>query len=198
MAAVLTLAGCVSLLPKAEPAQLYRFQANLPAAGGPSTGPRVEIALAPVQFAQAASSDRLLTVNGSEAAFIADSRWVAPADVLFRENLLRAFDSAGVARLADRAQAPASSMTMDVAVNDFEAQYRSGMNAAPTVVIQVNARLIRDRAIVGEKRFTGEAQASDNRMSAIVPAYNEALTQVLKDMVAWADQTASQTPPAPQ
>lgn len=196
--AVLSLGGCISLLPKATPADLYRFQANVPVQAGSGAGQRVDVTLGAVQFTQASAGDRILTVDGSEAAYIAGARWVAPADALFEESLLRAFDSATVARVTQKREAPASNLTMDVSVDAFEAQYRSGMKAAPTVVVELDARMIRypDRVVVGEKRFHAEAPASDNRVTAIVPAYDAALTQALKDLVAWTDQEAAQRPPA--
>jgi cholesterol transport system auxiliary component len=197
-AASLALVGCVSLLPKTPAAQLYRFKADLgPAAAAPA-GRRVDVALAPLSFTQAAAGDRLLIVDGAEAAFIADTRWVAPADALFRESLMRSFDSAPGTRLLEPRQAPAASLVMDVRVDTFEAEYRAGMKAAPTVVVGLNVRLVRvpDRVVVAEKQFQSEVKAGDNRLSAIVPAYDAALTQALKDLVAWTDQIATRAAPA--
>ena len=59
--------------------------------------------------------------------------------------------------------------------------------AAPKIVVIVRALVSRtqDRALVGDKTFTAEVRASENRVGAIVPAFNQALTQVLTEMVAW-------------
>jgi cholesterol transport system auxiliary component len=78
------LGGCVSLLPKAKPAQLYRFGAadSTPPDGAVesrSGADKIGVVLGTVGFPRASTSDGILTVTGDQTAYIAGVRWVAPA-----------------------------------------------------------------------------------------------------------------------
>ena len=104
LAAVLfiPLAGCISLLPKAKPSQLYRFGTEVSEPAGPSSRASFGVLKTPATFVQAAASDRILTVTQGEAAYIKDARWVSPAAVLFDEAVARTFQGGGPARLVTR------------------------------------------------------------------------------------------------
>jgi cholesterol transport system auxiliary component len=54
-------------------------------------------------------------------------------------------------------------------------------------VVRVRGVLNRnqDRALVGDQVFEARVKAADNRVSAIVPAYDQAVAKVLGDVVAW-------------
>ena len=73
--AAVGLAGCVSLLPKAQPVQLYRFgepeAAAAPSAAAPST---VVVAKGGTTFEAAASTDRILAFTGQSAAYLSGAR----------------------------------------------------------------------------------------------------------------------------
>jgi cholesterol transport system auxiliary component len=196
-ACALMLSGCISLLPKSKPAQLYRFgQVRAPAAAG-STAPSAAPSAAPVGvfrasgvFQQESSGDRILTVTGEHAAYIAQTRWVAPASVLFDAAVLNAFDAhAGRARLVSRGENASSDYALRIDVRDFETRYESGAKAAPTVVVRLRAVLTRSQnnAVVGEQLFEARVPAGNNRVEAIVGAYDKALTEVLAKLVAWTD-----------
>lgn len=185
------LSGCISLFPKAEPAQLYRFEATVEPAKAPSSGGPVYgvLRVAP-GFSRAAAGDRILTINASgEAAYIAGARWVSPAAVLFDESVSAAFRSASRVRLVSRGEVVKAEFAAKLDVTRFEVVYDNGPKAAPKVVVTVRALVSRtqDRALVGDKIFSAEIRAADNRVGAIVPAFNEALSQVLGEMVAWTD-----------
>jgi cholesterol transport system auxiliary component len=187
----LALAGCVSLFPKAKPSQLYRFGSVAGAAAPRPVSQPVNIALGPVGFYQAASGDRILTMTGSEAAYIAQARWVEPASAMFTDALERGFEQKSQrVRLVDRRQATANSLVLNVDVDAFEARYQNGPKAAPTVVVSFTARIIRfpERSVVAEQRFTASRAAADNRVGAIVPAYDAALDTALGELTGWADQ----------
>ncbi len=76
-------------------------------------------------------------------------------------------------------------------VSRFEARYPSGPTSIPSAVIVVRATLDRqsDYSHVGTKEFEAEVPASDNRIGAIVTAFDGAATKVVGDLVAWVDQT---------
>ena len=48
-----------------------------------------------------------------------------------------------------------------------------------------------DRALVGDQIFEAKVKAADNRVSAIVPAYDQATAKVLGDVVTWVNAAGS-------
>ena len=189
-ASALTLNGCVSLFPKAEPVQLYGFHAAVAAATAASTEPTVAVLRAPTTFTRSASSDRILTRNGSEMASLSGARWSSPASILFDEALSAAFDSSRV-RLATRGEPGPSDAVLRVEVRTFEAVYRDGAEASPTAVVDARATLIslRDRSVLGTRSFHAEHKANDNRAGPIVEAYDAATADLMNQLVRWTTET---------
>ncbi|HYE42514.1 MAG TPA: ABC-type transport auxiliary lipoprotein family protein [Caulobacteraceae bacterium] len=194
--AAIALGGCVSLFPKSEPSQLYRFGASPP---GEPAGPGANaapIGLVPLEFVEAAGSDRILTVTGNEVAYVAGARWATPAKIMFGEAMTRAFErSARNVSLVGRRELRSTSVLLDVDVNSFEARYENGREAAPTVVVSLDARLVRfpERTVLDHKVIEVRRPAGENRMSAIVAAIDAATNDALGQLVAWTDATAPRT-----
>ncbi len=192
----LSVSACVSLFPKAKPAQLYRFEGAPPSAeqSAPRPAARYGVIRQGGSFARAASGDRILAVNGSQTSFIADSRWVSPAQTLFDEALSRAFDvNAGAARLVSRGEAGRADYSLRADVTRFEAVYDQGPKAAPLVVVSLRMTLTKaDRTLVASDLIEAQARASDNRVSAIVEAFNTAVGQALNGLVAWTNRGVAQ------
>jgi len=184
-AIALALSGCISLLPKSKPSQLYRFgQATADAVPRDGT---VGVFQANGLFPNEASGDRILTVNGGKAAFVAQSRWVAPASVLWTEAVHNAFDAdPGKVRLNVRGQAGRSEYVLRLDVRSFEARYDRGADSAPTVVVRVRGVMSKtDMSKVSEQIFEVKTPASDNRVGAIVAAYDKAVVDILGQIVTW-------------
>jgi cholesterol transport system auxiliary component len=190
-----SVTGCVSLFPKAEPVQLYSLHTAVAAATAESTEPTVAVLRAPTTFARAASSDRILTRNGSEVAYLSGARWSSPASILFDEALAAAFDSSRV-RLATRGEPGPSDAVLRVEVRTFEADYRDGAEAAPTAVVDARATLIslRDRSVLGTRAFHAEHKANDNRAGPIVEAYDAATGDLMNQLVRWTTETVKPAP----
>jgi cholesterol transport system auxiliary component len=188
----LLLGGCISVFPKAKPVQMYRFgdQAAAPAAQGQAQAAAAPVSVfkGPITFPPASGGDRILTVTGTENAYIGGARWVAPAASLFDEALLKAFDASGAPRLVVRGEPLAAPSTLRLDVRAFEARY-----PGPTVRVQIRATLIRsaDRSLVGEKMFDAEVPASGNTQTAIVAAFDQAVGQ---DLAGVRDWTAASAP----
>jgi cholesterol transport system auxiliary component len=192
-AVALAVSGCISLLPKSKPAQLYRFgQESIGAASGPSPG-TVGVFQANGTFQNEAGGDRILTINGGKVAYIAQSRWVAPAGVLFNEAVTAAFDAdPGPVRLISRGQQAKSDYALRLDVRNFETRYDAGPHGAPTVVIRVRAVMTKsDLSKTAEEIFEARAKASDNRVGDIVAAYDKAVADVLGQLVTWTNASAA-------
>lgn len=187
----LALTGCISLLPKSKPATLYRFSAAPAAvAQGPARASAAAVFLTNGTFQDEAAGDRMLTVSGGQAAYVAQSRWVSPAEVLFGQAVAQAFDPSPI-RLIARGQQGRYAYALRLDVRNFEARYDAGPKAAPVVVVRIHAALSKsDQSSVGEKDFEVRVPASDNRVSEIVTAYRKAIGDALGQIVAWTGASA--------
>lgn len=192
-ALAISLAGCVSLLPKSQPVQLYRFGDGR--AAGPAAAPApnaVGVFWSGGDFQRESAGDRILTITGDKAAYIAGVRWVAPAQVLFQQAVERAFDSRpGHARLVPRGGPGPTNYALRIDVRNFETRYDGGRGGSPSVLVRVRATLSRDANRISEQVFEATAPARDNRVGAIVDAYSAALDQVLDKAVSWTNETAT-------
>jgi cholesterol transport system auxiliary component len=195
----LTLGGCAILGAlggggNKNRAQLYRFGGEA-AVAGPTNASSRTVKLHSVSFDPAAEGDRILSITGAEAAYLSNSRWVAPARDLFAEAAERAFDRAGV-RLARRDQPFDAETSLVLEVPTFEARYENGPEAAPVVVVEVRAALVtgRSRQILGETSYTVRQPAAENRVTMIVQAFDQASRQALDQTAAWAATTAQAAP----
>lgn len=186
-----SLSACVSLFPKQAPANLYRFGVTAPAATPATTGAKpFGVLNSLTTFDRATAGDRILTVSGRQAAYIKGSRWLTQANILFDQAVTRAFDtSGGPAHLISRGEMVRADYILRLDVRTFEARYDRGDKAAPTIVVSVHADLdqVSDRALLGSHTFEVSVPASDNRVSAIAAAFDQAVTQILGQLVAWTD-----------
>ena len=193
VAAALGLAGCISLFPKAKPVQMYRFGlADAPPTAVAPTNAR--IGRTPTAFTKPAAGDRMLTVTGQELAYIAEARWVSAAALLFDDAVERAFDARpNGPRLITRGDLQTAEVALRLDVDTFEARYLGGKDAPPTVVVSMRATLVRtrDRAVMGEKVFTAQKVAFDNRVGPIAEAYDEAVKESLGGLVDWVGGTVA-------
>jgi cholesterol transport system auxiliary component len=191
--AALALSACISLFPKTQPVSLYRFGAErAPAADVPQDA--VGVFLAHGAFEREAAGDRILTVDGAKVAYVADTRWAAPATVLWNQAVTAAFDAdPGRVRLIARGEPAAAAYVLRLDVRTFETRYEKAPKAAPTVLVRVRAVLTPSGAkgTASEKIFEARADAGRNRMRAIVPAYDRAVNEVLDAIVGWTNAQAT-------
>lgn len=188
--AAVSLSGCISLFPKAEPLTTYKLTANVgqPAA---NAGTGAVVLRSPTVFTRTASSDKILTVTGAEAANIAGARWVAPASNMFDDAVAAAFETTPV-RLISRGDITPADQVLRIEVRNFETRYLNGPESAPTVVIEGRASLttLGTPMTSSSHAFRAEQAATENRVSAIVDAYNAATTRVVTDIARWTESQA--------
>lgn len=206
--AVAALGGC-SVLSTPDPVQLYRFGAQMdePAQAGATPAPLL-ISIRRVEFPDASRDVRLLGVTGTETAYIAGARWVSPAAVLFDDSLSAAFAARpDQIRVLDRREPGTTPLVLRLVVSSFEARYLSGQGAAPTVVVTARAQLRNtpERSRPGggpirpedgrtvEQVFSVSVPARENRVSAIVDAFDQAARDINGQVVEWTVRSA----PAP-
>lgn len=188
--AAVSLSGC-ALLSSPDPVQLYRFGA-VDGASAQTVSEPLEVRLRSVEFPEAARGDRLLGITGSEAAYIAGARWVSPASQLYSTALESRFGSEATAvRLIGRRELTPVSRMLDVDVRSFETRYDYA-GGVPEVVVTARARLLRfpERTVVAEQTFSVSHPAGENRVSAIVAAYEAATREVNSQIVTWTEANA--------
>jgi cholesterol transport system auxiliary component len=199
----LGLAGCVSLLPAAKPAQLYRFGDDRPPParveappGTGSTAPKVGVVLEQINFPRTATSDGILTVTGDKVAYVEGARWAAPARTLFQEALERELEyGAARAELVGVGDPGAAGAVLRIEVSAFEVDYG---RSRPTVVIALNARLTASSGQVLDQRdFSVSQPAAVNSVSAIVAAFDQGTDAIIGSVGQWVDGEVAAMPPPP-
>ena len=191
-AAVLTaLSGC-ALLSSPDPVQNYRFGLPMaaPSAVGDTPAP-LTVSIRRIEFPQATGDDKILGVTGLETAYIGGARWVSPASTLFDDSLKAAFaNRADRIRVLGRREPGTPPLVLQVTVTTFEARY-AAPGAVPDVVVTARAQLrsTPERRAGGgtirpeegrsvERVFTVTQPAGDNRVSAIVAAFDTATRDI--------------------
>jgi len=189
-ALALGLSGCVNVLPKTKPAQLYRFTfvPDAPAAAPVAAPAPVSLSLAPIQFPQDSSGDRVTTIEDNQVSYVAQARWTAPASTLFNEAVSDGFARRATMVRLDTRGSSLAPFRLDIIVRKFETDY-SG--SRPVVGIDLDARLVRmsDRAVVGQKFITENVELRHNNMDTMVGAYNQATTAAINDLITFSEAT---------
>jgi ABC-type uncharacterized transport system auxiliary subunit len=185
------LAGC-ALLSSPEPVQSYRFGGPAPAVSESIGSNATSISLRRVEFPEAVEGDRLLGVTGTETAYIKGARWVSPAADLYLESLENAFaGQATQVRLVGAREPVRSGRSLDIDMRAFEARY-AAPDTPPTVVITARVRVTTspERTVSAERMFSVEQPATENRVSAIVEAFDLATRDLNTQIVAWTEANA--------
>lgn len=200
---VAALSGC-SILKTPPPVQMYRFGLPMEAPSTTTDTPApVAVSVRRIDFPAASGDERILGVTGTEAAYIGGARWVSPAATLFDDSLKAAFaQRADRIRLLDRREPGAAPVVLQVSVTTFEARY-AAPGAAPDVVVTARAQLRLTPPERGtgagqatplrsvERIFTVTQPAGENRVSAIVAAFDTATRDVNTQIADWTVQSAS-------
>ena len=182
LAFTLVLCGCGGILGGGGSADMYRF-GSLPAAaptegaiGGPLDPARPVLVLyVGSTFEPAIDGDRILTVTGSQARYVAAARWIAPAPQLFDAAVVRAIEQrAPSARMVRIRGAPLPDYALGVDVRRFEAEYPGAADAPPEIVIETRVRLTRwaDRTLIDEWHVVSRESAQENRVTTMVAGFD--------------------------
>jgi|GEM_PF-249715 len=197
-----SLAGCVTLLPKTKPAQLYRFgyapelvEQKAEAAGTAGVAGRAPtgIVFGTVTFPQASAGDRIVTVEGNEVAYVAEARWTSSAASLFKDAISTGFARGGQTVTLEPRGPTAANFRLDISVRKFETDYD---HKRPTISVALDARLIRlsDRMVVGQKFISADVPVRKSNMSLMADGYNEATTQVVTGLIDFSEEALAAFP----
>jgi len=117
--------------------------------------------------------------------YFADARWSGPLDDVVQDLAVQAFrNGARLRNVNSDASAFASGYWLEIEVADFQAEYAPA-GAPPTINVRLLARVASagDRNILGSFTAAARQTATDNRMTAIVDAYERAVNSALAEIV---------------
>jgi len=183
----LALVSACSLLPKADPSDVYRLAAAQPASQGAPVSWSLRVNKP--QTSEFLDSPRIAVVpTGDLISSYANSRWSDPAPVLLRNRFMDGFQRDGrVTLLSTDDTNLQSDYELGGQLQAFQSEYHGG---AVEVVIRLDARLVRgsDQRIVASRRFEVRQPVSDTKVPAVVAGFGQAGDQLNKQVVDWVVQ----------
>ena len=126
--------------------------------------------------------------------YFADARWSGPLDDVVQDLAVQAFrNGAGLRNVSSDASAFASGYWLEIEIADFQAEYPS-LGAPPTINVRLLARVASagDRNILGSFAAGARQTATDNRLTAIVEAYEHAVNSALVEIVGGTSRTLTE------
>jgi cholesterol transport system auxiliary component len=198
LALAVAACGCSSFLHStAKPEQLYYLRppaAAAPAATAtPAAGRPLSIRVGQPFTAPGLQTPHIMLVQADHRMnFYTGSRWAAPlADVIesLAVQTLRA--SLDWSSVEDSTSPFPSSYLLQIGVRRFEADYTAG-GPAPTVYVVLDCIIGRreGRDVVAPFTVSGSAPAAENRMAAVVAAFEQASGSALSALAEQAAQLA--------
>ncbi|OAJ49168.1 ABC-type transport auxiliary lipoprotein family protein [Pseudomonas marginalis] len=183
----LALVSACSILPKADPSDVYRLaSAQTTGQGAPVSW---SLRVNKPQTSEFLDSPRIAVVpNGDLISSYANSRWSDPSPVLLRNRLMDGFQRDGrVTLLSTDDTNLQSDYELGGQLQAFQSEYRG---SAVEVVIRLDARLVRgsDQRIVASRRFEVRQPVSDTKVPAVVAGFGQAGDQLNKQVVDWVVQ----------
>ncbi len=193
---LLAVAGCSGLVPgSGPPPKLYRltpkstFEPDLPTV-------EWQLVLAPPEAQGAIDTTRIaLAPSATRIEYYADAGWTDRMPLMLQALMLESFENSGhIIAVGRRAIGLRSDYELRTDVREFQAEYYQHPGQSPNcngqafcVDVAINAKLIYTprRTIVATRDFRAFAPSDVDSLVTAVEAFDEALGDVLKDMVAW-------------
>ena len=102
--------------------------------------------------------------------------------------LIESFENTGkIVGVGRQAIGLRSNFNLKTELREFQAEYFDGSDGVPMIHVRINAKVVRQprQVIVASKTFSARLAAADSDMASIITAFDDALGQVLKDLVHW-------------
>jgi cholesterol transport system auxiliary component len=182
------LGSCASVLESNEPAvQTYVLRAGTTAATPETTASRERpvLHIEALRAGPGLDSDHIVLLRADRRFdSYAGSRWADEVPSMLEALVVDALRDSGAyhAVFGDAAPFPAD-YTVAITIRRFEADY-SASERAPTVhvVFEVAVGRRSDRALLGAFSIAAQQAAAENRMSAVVAAFEAATQRALADL----------------
>ena len=192
---LLGLCGCVTgctgslFKSKAIPSSTYLLTAPPPDRAASAAAPAAvaaDLAVLKPRVRADLDTDRIAALYADRRLeYFADTRWSGPLDEVVQDLAVQAFrNGAGLQNVSADSSAFVSGYWLEIEVADFQAEYASA-GAPPTINVRLLARVgsAGDRRILGHFDAAVRQTAADNRLTAIVDAYEHAVDSALAEIV---------------
>ena len=195
-----SLLGACSILPQADPSDVYRLpSAQAPAPASSAAAQPWSLRLNKLQASEALNRPTIAVIpQGDVISSYKGSRWSDPAPVLVRNRLLDGFVRDGrVTLLSTDDSNFAADLELGGSLQAFQTEYQGRQASA---VVRVDALLVRgyDQKILASRRFEERQPLSDVQVPAVVAGFGQASDRLTAKVVAWAvDQGQKLAPPKP-
>ena len=189
----LALISACSILPKADPSDVYRLvSAQTASQGAPVSW---SLRVSKPQTSEFLDSPRIAVVpDGNLISSYANSRWSDPSPVLLRNRFMDGFQRDGrVTLLSTDETNLQADYELGGQLQAFQSEYRG---TAVEVVIRLDARLVRgsDQRIIASRRFEVHQPVTDAKVPAVVAGFGLAGDQLNKQVVDWVVQQGNSAP----
>jgi cholesterol transport system auxiliary component len=198
-----TLAACVEFpVGKDAPPRLYVLT---PKSTYPDSIPNADWQLlveTPVSPAGLNTARIALQDSPIELRYFEFANWIDYAPKMVQALIIESFEnSAKIVSVGREQIGLRSDFVLKTELREFQAEYEDrlpadtkelGPNApAPWVRVRLNAKLVKmpQREIVAHQTFERRVRAQENRMNAIIDAFDDALGKTLKSVVVWTLET---------
>jgi len=206
---VVLLGGCTGNLLRSDAEAPDTFRLDFAAAtaaatvGATTSDSGLAIAVVRPRAAAAIDTDRIAVHSaGNRFDYYLDARWAESAPQMLQQNLVGALAATGQfggGVMTAPARMP-TELLLDVELRRFEVVATgpdaASSGAAPVVHVQVQASLVDQRRTARVTSFISEAAvpASENRLSAVIAAFDRANAQVVNDIAARVQAAAAALP----
>jgi len=205
LALALALAACGSLFQsKVPPTSTYLLSVKTGAAVGAEVP--VDLAVLKPQVRTGLDTDLIAALYPDRRLdYFAQARWSGPLDEVVHDLALQAFRAhANLRTVQAEASVFGSGYWLEIDVADFQAEYPAGPGAggpgttgtgAPTIHVHLlgSVGAAADRRVLGRFEADVRQPAAENRLTAIVEAYNQAADTALAKIVADTTATLNRT-----
>lgn len=184
LAALLALAGCGSLLDTELPPSVNYVLAPAPPAQSTAPVTQADVSIGRPDLSPGLDTQRIAVLKGRQLDYYRAAHWGGTAVEVVQTLLVNSLEDQRLFRSVTTEQARvAGDYVLDVEVRDFQAEYASD-NEAPTVHVNMMGRLIRvvDRELVASVTAEAKSRATDNRMGAVVAAFEAAAQKVAVEL----------------
>ncbi|MGF0240073.1 ABC-type transport auxiliary lipoprotein family protein [Rhodococcus sp. IEGM1300] len=194
------LSSSCSILPKAEPSDVYRLPSAQSSESASHGAPqRWSLRLTKLQASEALNSPKIAVIpQGDLLSSYAASRWTDPAPVLVRNRLLDGFQRDGrVTLLSTDDSNFQADLELGGSLQAFQTQYQG---TTASVIVRMDALLVRgyDQRLLASRRFEVRQPLSDVKVPAVVAGFGQASDQLTAQVVNWAVEQGQKFAPPPR
>jgi cholesterol transport system auxiliary component len=195
LASLAGLSACGGSLFHSNEPPISVYQLSVPAGPAGAEIP-ADLAVMPVRVRTGLNNaDIAVLYPDRRLDHFAGARWSGPLDELVEDLATQAFrGQAHFRNVHTDASMFSAGYWLEIDVADFQAEYPgSDGGAPPTAHVRLVARLgaSADRRIIGQFDAEARQPASDNRLTAVVKAYNDAVDSALGKIAAEAADAVS-------